>query len=384
MPTTSPVQTSLPPIGQQRSLLKHEKVRAALLGGIAEGRLRPGDALPTEYQLAEMMQVSRSTIRQTLGELEKEGVVRRVRGRGTFVTEQAGGESPAAKTEALAIVLPDTRSGYFPSLQHGFGGECRRTHQHMISCDTDQDIYKQSDAILQLIDKRVEGVAIVPPTTAATPPHHIRPLQDQGIPVVFCHRAVAGVKAPLVTFSGHEVGAMAGRAMSEHGHRTVAYFASSHDELSIRYEEGLRETIHQHGGTLLDEHVHVGTHTHGPVSEEHELAIEEKLKQILAGSNPPTAIMVSFDTSAESLYLQLGRLGLRVPEDISLVSFGGSWREGAVVRQLTSVTVDEAELGRQAAKLLNEIRDGSRKIDSDEEVVLPLSLSDGNTLGRIP
>ena len=65
--------------------------------------------------------------------------------------------------------------------------------------------------------------------------------------------------------------------------------------------------------------------------------IPEKLKQILAGPDPPTAIMTSFDSSAESLYLQLGRLGLRVPEDISLVGFGGTWREGAVIRQLTSV-----------------------------------------------
>lgn len=366
----------------RRSKLKRERIHALLLGEIASGRLRPGDSLPTEHQLAEMMQVSRSTVRQTLGDLEKEGVVRRVRGQGTFVTERSVGEQ-LAKIEALAIVLPDTRTGYMPSLQRGFGGECHQNQQHMVVCDTDQDIYKQADAILRLIDRRVEGVAIVPPTTASTPLHHIRPLHDQNIPVVFCHRRVAGIHAPLVTFSGHEVGCMAGRVMGERGHRTVSYFGACREELADQYEIGLRDSICQFGGTLSETHVHIGTHTHGSVPAEHERAVKEKLEQILAGPNPPTAIMVSFDSSAESLYLQLGQLGLRVPEDISLVSFGGTWRDGAIARKLTSVTVDEADLGRQAARLLREIHEGSRPLDSDEEIVLPLSLSEGQTLGTV-
>ena len=379
---TSPLTS--PPVLGRRSRLKHERIYTVLVGEIASGRLRPGDSLPTEHQLAEMMQVSRSTIRQTLGDLEKEGMVRRVRGQGTFVTEQVGGE-PSGRTEAMALVLPETRTVFFPSIQYGFGGECRQNHHQMIVCDADEDIYKQTDAILQLIDRRVSGVALMPLGTAPTPPHHIRPLQDQNIPVVFCHRRVDGIQAPLITFSGHEVGCVAGRAIGEQGHRTIAYFAaSSGATLADQYESGLRETIHQFGGTLPEQNVHYGTHTHGLVPIEHERAVEAKLKQILAGPDRPTAIMTSFDSSAESLYLQLGRLGLRVPEDISLVGFGGTWREGAVIRQLTSVTVDEAELGRHAARLLHEMHEGSRSLDNDEEIVLPLSLSDGQTLGSVP
>lgn len=366
-----------------RSTPKHELVRAQLLEEFARGHLQPGDALPTEHQLAELMQVSRSTIRLTLGALEHEGLIQRVRGKGTFVTEQMASRSTAV-AEAFAIILPDSRSGFFPSLQRGFGEECRRFQKHMVVFDTDQSIYRQADSILQLIDQRVAGVAIVPPTGELTPPHHVRPLQVLGVPVVFCHRPVPGIKAPLIAFDGVEVGRLAGKAMLDRGHRRIAYFGACHDEMAERYEAGLRAVIEDSGGALDDRHVCYGQHTHGPVTNEVERATEPMLRRMMESTDPPTAIFVSFDTTAESIYLQLSRVGLRVPEDVSIVSFGGIWREGAIARDLTSVTVDEASLGRKAGRILGEMRMGVRAIDDDERILLPLSVTEGKTLGFPP
>jgi GntR family transcriptional regulator len=62
------------------------QLREALRTQIEEQGLRPGDRLPTETELEERYGVSRSTIRQAVGELETEGLLRRVQGKGTFVT----------------------------------------------------------------------------------------------------------------------------------------------------------------------------------------------------------------------------------------------------------------------------------------------------------
>ena len=45
---------------------KQDRLRSHLLGEIATGVLGPGDILVPERQLAELMQVSRTTVRQTL------------------------------------------------------------------------------------------------------------------------------------------------------------------------------------------------------------------------------------------------------------------------------------------------------------------------------
>lgn len=53
---------------------------------IEEGNLREDDKLPSERELSDSYSISRSTVRQAISELEKEGYIYRIHGRGTFVS----------------------------------------------------------------------------------------------------------------------------------------------------------------------------------------------------------------------------------------------------------------------------------------------------------
>ncbi len=55
---------------------------------IADNRLKPGDQLPTERELAERMQVSRPVVREALNRLETLQLIVKVQGKGIFVAEQ--------------------------------------------------------------------------------------------------------------------------------------------------------------------------------------------------------------------------------------------------------------------------------------------------------
>jgi GntR family transcriptional regulator len=67
----------------------HVTIAEQLAAAIASGALAPGARLPPERHLAESLGVSRMTVRQALGDLERDGLLRRVVGRagGTFVSE---------------------------------------------------------------------------------------------------------------------------------------------------------------------------------------------------------------------------------------------------------------------------------------------------------
>lgn len=65
---------------------KQAQLRSALTTLCAT--LRPGEMLPSERQLCDDYQVSRMTVREVLGQLEADGVITRVPGKGTFVAER--------------------------------------------------------------------------------------------------------------------------------------------------------------------------------------------------------------------------------------------------------------------------------------------------------
>lgn len=84
-----------------------------LLARMGSGELRPGDRLPTEREFADRFGSGRGTIRRTLEELEKEGLIRREIGRGTFVgaTDAPPAEARAARSLASDIAaVPRTTS----------------------------------------------------------------------------------------------------------------------------------------------------------------------------------------------------------------------------------------------------------------------------------
>jgi GntR family transcriptional regulator len=64
----------------------YARLRDELRTGILEGRLKPHEKLPSEAELTAAHGVSRITVRQALGELQKEGLIVRLQGKGAFVS----------------------------------------------------------------------------------------------------------------------------------------------------------------------------------------------------------------------------------------------------------------------------------------------------------
>lgn len=65
----------------------HHQLYEILRNEIVEGRFKPGERLPTEFELVARYQVSRTTVRQSISELRKEGLITVQRGKGTFVRD---------------------------------------------------------------------------------------------------------------------------------------------------------------------------------------------------------------------------------------------------------------------------------------------------------
>lgn len=357
---------------------KYEQLRHLLVEEVLSGRLKPGDMLPTEQQLAASYAIARSTVRQALAALERDGLIQRIQGKGTFIHDQA---KPRLRhsLDVFALVLPETQAGFYPSLQRSFDEAAWRVHNQVLVCQSNNDLDRQGNIILQLLDKEVAGVAIVPVTAPPTPAYQIRQIQKAGIPVVFCHRRVESIRAPLLAIPFREVGRLAGTTLEGQGHRRVAFFAPHRSEAATSYLLGLREKLAPRG-QVVDADTIFSDEILGD-SAAHEEALTAAVSTLMNRSDRPTAIFASFDSLAEAIYLVLLRLGFRVPEDVSLMGFGGMVRTTAMLRRMSSVTVDETAIGARAVELLDRIRRLELPLEHDETIVMPIGLSEGQTVG---
>jgi GntR family transcriptional regulator, arabinose operon transcriptional repressor len=320
----------------------------------------------------------------SLNEMASEGYLVRVKGKGTFVRiHQTNGKNQ--KLTVFALVLPEVRDGFYPSLIKSFGDAAGELNHQILTCNTDNDAGNQGNAILQLIDNGVAGVAIVPTTKGTPPVHHVRQLQSNGIPVVLLHRGVHGVSAPLLVLELEKAGRMAATAFLSAGHRRVAFFGTHKAAASDAVAEGIRSVLRNVGSDLPESLIHYGCRMNAYVPPDHETGIEQALRRMLAllPEQRPTAIYCTWDTDGELIYMSLAKLGVRVPQDVSLISFGGAWRNNVITRRLTAVTVLEDDAGRHAASLLDEMCDGRRPINDEFRSAIPLRLYEGETLFHI-
>jgi DNA-binding LacI/PurR family transcriptional regulator len=208
----------------------------------------------------------------------------------------------------------------------------------------------------------------------------IRQLQKNQIPVVFCHRSVEGVAAPCITFSGFEAGSKAGQELYELGHRRVACLLDCRTTLANEYERGLTDALRPAGSADMGT---VTTMEYGvtSTSERAREALQQAVASLLQEANRPTAVFCGNVTDAEQVYLQATSLGYSVPRDLSIVSFGSTWRGHGLAQRISGPVVDEHQLGARAAQVLHEMREGRRPLDSDERIEFPVTMYRGETMG---
>jgi GntR family transcriptional regulator len=99
----------------------YRQIQDQIRYGIASGRLRPGEQLPTVRALAVDLEVNPNTVIKAYGELERQGVLSTEQGSGTFVSSlpavALGPEDRQAKLRALCAEFLSQAA------QYGFGAD---------------------------------------------------------------------------------------------------------------------------------------------------------------------------------------------------------------------------------------------------------------------
>lgn len=330
--------------------LKYVNLANSLRRSILAGAMPMGSKLPTEQELLETTGLSLTTVRRAMQALVDEGLIERKRGAGSFVSQWRS--RAERQRTAIGVLVPDTHQ-YFHHMIRGVQDHLTSVGAGAALLATYEWQLDQEEVALQrLLESGAEGLILTPHM-----PHDdygrevLDKLSKLPVPVILAERSAgwAGDGARLEhVISDHAGGAWDAIAhLHSLGHRRIGVVARMGANTSIGVIDGHASACAEFGIEPWRREL--------PRKIDHA-AMAEVVEEVLA--EKLTALLVFGDVEAGRFELLLNARGIRIPEDIAMVSYDDETAELAAV-PLTAVSPAKYQLGQIAAtNLLDRIRNG--------------------------
>lgn len=267
------------------------------------------------------------------------------------------------QTSMLAMIIPDITNPFFPAVVRGAEDIAYRNSLRLVLCNTDNDPQKETFYLNELQSYRPAGWLVIPAAESRIAAH-MRSVNTT-TPVVCLDRQPKGWDGDVVLVD-NETGALnATRYLLRMGHKRLAAITGPLNlTVAVERLEGFKRALREAGITLEPDYVQEARFERS--------AGYEAAKRLLGMLPRPTAIFASNDLIALGVLAAAREMGLRCPEDLSVVGFDNLDFSELTAPALTTVYQSGYQLGTAAARLLLD-RIGGKK-HSPERIFLPTEL----------
>ena len=335
---------------------KYIQMANALRTAISEGEYKAASRLPTEQQLMGQFGVSRQTVRNALAILAKEGLIRRRQGSGSVVLEQ----KPKSENNTIAIVSSFANSYIFPSLLMDAQQVLLENGFSALVYGTDNQFEKERKILLQLLEHPVRGM-IVEGTKSVLPNPNLdlyRQLRDSGVPMVFLHSCYPELSAPVVRDDDESGGYLAAQHLLQKGHTRIGGIFKMDDRQGILRFSGMMQALRDAEGSFQEDSIFwFDTNQRVALVEQGQTGWLEDYAARLAQNC--TAVVCYNDEIAYRLLDILLHAGVRVPQQLAIISFDNSHYSSLGAVGLTSLAPDPGKLGSLSAQTILELVRGN-------------------------
>lgn len=252
---------------------------------------------------------------------------------------------------ALGLIVPDIANPFFAEITKGVEEAARKRGFGVLLCTTQGEEAREEEYLRLLRRKRVDGL-IIASVTLDDP--HLRELQGSKIPFVLVSRLSRRVEAPYVVVDDKKGGRLAVEHLVDLGHEKIAFIGGPANVHSSRERMEAYKEVLKERGLPYDP----GWVVFASFSQE---AGREAARSLLSGGKRPTAIFAANDLIALGVMEAAEELGLRIPEDLSLVGYNNISYAALPRIQLTTVAQPTYEMGRIAVEYLLSVCSGKTK-----------------------
>ncbi len=316
---------------------------AASSAACRSSELQPGDKLPSESEICGLFSVSRSSVRQALARLSRDGWVETMRGIGTFVRARSGD-----RTMDVGFVCYYMDTYIFPRIVQSATQVLFKSGFHLMVNESRYDLQAEREILGKLLQKPVDGIIIEPYFDARGPANRdlLAEIQARGIPVVLIDNYYPDGRFNVVAMDDRKGGELAASYLWEKGHRRIGViYKSSYYPFQQRKEGAL--AFLRARGAEVDERWIIGFE-----GSDESAAYRAAAQAFDTLGDPPSAIICTNDQEAVLVMQAAEERSLPVPDSLSVISFDNSDLSRLDRISLTSIDHPNEYMGRLAASLL--------------------------------
>ncbi|MDZ5472547.1 catabolite control protein A [Bacillus sp. 31A1R] len=264
------------------------------------------------------------------------------------------------KTTTVGVIIPDISSPFFAELARGIEDIATMYKYNIILSNSDQNKEKELHLLNTMLGKQVDGIVFMGGNISQ---EHVEEFQKSPVSIVLAGSIEESGTIPSVNIDYEQATYDAIQTFIESGHKEIAFVVGPlHEPINqlkklAGYKRALAEANIEYREDLIVE----GDYTYDSGIE----AIEKLLEQ----PNKPTAIFVGSDEMALGVVHGAEDRGLKIPNDIEIISSDNTRLALMVRPQLTTVVQPLYDIGAVAMRLLTKYMNKEKV--TDHIVVLP-------------
>ena len=314
---------------------------------ITDEQMKPGDRFLTEKELCTIHNVSRQTVRQALMKLERDNIISRVRGSGTYISGTAA--APRSSAGGSIGVISTYFSDYiFPHIITGIERVLNDAGCPIQIATTHNLVSEETQALKSMLANGVRGL-IVEPSKSALPNLNAGlydEIRKSGIPLVFFNAKYDWAESPCVAMDDTAAARTVTDYLFDCGHTKLCGFFVLDNIQGHKRFRGFAESCAAHGKAESEQNLI------WYAAEDSAKIFTYEKRRILDMLGRFTAVVCYNDMLAIELLKFCKENGISVPDDVSVVGIDDSCYAAICDVPLTTVHHPHDKVGEAAAKLL--------------------------------
>lgn len=286
-----------------------------------EQLIRHGETkLPTERELADEVTASYATVRLIMKQLEDEGLIRKIRGSGTYIEPEAAERLQKMRQRRVQVYSPN----FVGSAEDNYGVYLK---EHFISVAAKHNIilefhfvstHEEFIAKLNADREREREVFYIPPSQAFTIHTLAEIARHTNVKLIFMDCELENLEVFKVSCDNRYGGMLAASHLLKNGHKKILVLVTEPKFAVVNARlTGFKETLELNGFTpeILDCHV--------KTNDCREILSAKTLAARLKKGHDFTAIFSISDAGTFGALQALDNAGLTPGKDISILSYDG-------------------------------------------------------------